>query len=201
VLLAVDTCLTRLTLSVRRTDDSIVSVSEEIGVGHAEKIAPAFQRVMRDAGEAPSSIKRIGVTVGPGSFMGQRVGIAFAKGIAMATGAKTVPLTTLHAFAHQGGGQGAAVIDARRSEVYLQRFDGVRALEEPSIVTYEDARDELAGVPRRFGNAGDKLGLPFVGEDYLTPEALLELTAQGVPGVLRTLYLRAPDAKPSRSVL
>jgi tRNA threonylcarbamoyladenosine biosynthesis protein TsaB len=198
--LAIDTCHSRLTLALSQEGRDIVSVSQEIGIGHAERIAPAFQHLLRGADTQASAITRIGVTVGPGSFMGQRVGIAFAKGVAMASSAKTVPITTLEAFAASAEGRVAVAIDARRGEVYLQRFEASVPLEEPRMVSYPQAAAELS-ESLILGNASQALGIPFSGPDHIEPESLLKLTAGKQPGALRTLYLRAPDAKPSRPVL
>jgi tRNA threonylcarbamoyladenosine biosynthesis protein TsaB len=200
VLLAIDTCLSRLTLALDRGSGKAVSFSEEIGVGHAERIAPALEALLREAGAAASAITRIGVTVGPGSFMGQRVGIAFAKGLAMASGAETVPFTTMEAFVEAGGGEGAAVIDARRGQVYLQRFEGHAPVSTPELLGYEEASALLKDEPVRLGNAQDVLGLAFGGTPSITPEALLSLTRRTDPAPLRTLYLRAPDAKPAKAL-
>nr|WP_305888840.1 tRNA (adenosine(37)-N6)-threonylcarbamoyltransferase complex dimerization subunit type 1 TsaB [Parvularcula maris] len=200
-MLAIDTCLSRLTLGLKTDTGEMVSVSEEIGVGHAERIAPALAGLLREAGAEASQLSRIGVTVGPGSFMGQRVGIAFAKGLAMASGAETVPLTTLEAFAEAGGGTGAVAIDARRGQVYCQLFRRGEAIADPQLVSYDEAAASLAGAARRLGNAGPALGLAFEGPDFIPPEALLFLTGKKTPAPLRTLYLRAPDAKPARALL
>ena len=61
------------------------------------------EAVLAEAGLAPGDLDRIGVTVGPGSFAGTRVGTAFARGLALATGARAVGIANLAVIAHQHG--------------------------------------------------------------------------------------------------
>ena len=67
--------------------------------GHAEALMPLIARVMDAAALGFAELDRIAVTTGPGSFTGLRVGIAAARGIALAAGKPAVGLTTLAAFA------------------------------------------------------------------------------------------------------
>lgn len=194
--LVIDTCLSALTLGLRTVSGEVVSLSEEIGIGHAEKIAPAFAQLLSEAGIKTGDLRRIGVTVGPGSFMGQRVGIAFAKGLVLGSGAETVPLTTLEALAW-GQGACSVAIDARRGQVYFQRFrEGCRADGDPELLSYSEAASRLG--PERLIGSGIAASSGKAGEGPLVPsaEALLALASERSAEALRTLYLRAPDAKP-----
>lgn len=176
-------------------------MSEQIGVGHAERIAPAFAALLDKANLSASAIERIGVTVGPGSFMGQRVGIAFAKGLVLGTGAQTVALTTLEALAETVGTPVTVAIDARRDQVYLQGFDQGGAPTAPMrLVSYAEARRLFRGAGRLAGSgvsAADPV-INAVGGIVPSAEALLRLTADRHVSPLKTLYLRPPDAKPPR---
>ena len=82
--------------------------------------------MMRDAGAAFGELDRIGVTIGPGSFTGLRVGLAFGKGLALALDRPCVGVGTLEALAGsvEIDGVKAAVIDAGRGNLYLQIFEG-----------------------------------------------------------------------------
>lgn len=162
-------------------------------------MAPACHALLSEAGITAAELTRIGVTVGPGSFMGQRVGIAFAKGLAMGSGAETVPMTTLEAIAEGAGGPALVLIDARRGQVYAQRFgaDGEPDT-EPSLISYEDGRALLGqGMPALgSGVAACDPDRPAPEVLWPQPGALLAMTKRRAPAPLQTLYLRAPDAKP-----
>ena len=67
--------------------------------GHAEALPPMVAGVMKTADLRFSQIDRIAVTIGPGTFTGVRIGIAFARGLAQATGIPVVGIDTLSAIA------------------------------------------------------------------------------------------------------
>ena len=52
--------------------------------GHAEALAPMVQDIMAQAGLGFSQLDRLAVTTGPGTFTGQRVGLAFMRGLRVA---------------------------------------------------------------------------------------------------------------------
>jgi tRNA threonylcarbamoyladenosine biosynthesis protein TsaB len=162
-----------------------------------------------DAEIAFAAFDRIAVTVGPGSFTGLRVGLAFAKGLSVALGRTCVGVGTLEALATSVGAFGlvACVIDAGRGNVYVQVFEGGRPLAAPEIVPRYEAAWRLA----RYQNGTD---LTIVGpganlfEDMLQPVAHIDLAAPSPEAVARLglrsparparpLYLRPPDAERS----
>src|SRR6516164_649368 len=107
--------------------------------GHQERLAPMAREVMADAGLAFADLDRIGVTVGPGSFTGLRVGVAFAKGLSLALDRPAVGIGTLEALAAEAIGLVFPAIDARRGQLYLQAFENGRALMAPDALTAGDA--------------------------------------------------------------
>ncbi len=162
--------------------------------------------VMAGAGLAFSDIGKIAVTVGPGSFTGLRVGLAFAKGLRLATGAPLAGICSLAALAASmdPDGQCAGAIDARRGMVYLQAFSGGRALSEADVLPASEAANRLEVIapgPWRVAGPGARL---LAGADnidaveFAAPDltALGELAERAEPADdLKPVYLRAPDAK------
>jgi tRNA threonylcarbamoyladenosine biosynthesis protein TsaB len=173
--------------------------------GHQERLAPMARAVMAEAGIGFDRLDRIGVTLGPGSFTGLRVGIAFAKGLAAALSLPAVGIGTLEALAADAGGLVFAVIDARRDQVYVQGFEDGRALMAPDALSVPTAAARIAelSMGRDFTLIGS--GGPLLAD--LAPRARLiagegadaahvaRLAAARAPGPLRPLYLRTPDAK------
>ena len=83
--LAIDTALEACAAAVLDTENGkVASESLPMVRGHAEALMPLIARVMKQADMAFSALDRIAVTTGPGSFTGLRVGIAAARGIALA---------------------------------------------------------------------------------------------------------------------
>ena len=127
--LAIDTALGACAAAVldARLGEVLASESLPMQRGHAEAIMPLIARVMDAAFVDFALLDRIAVTVGPGSFTGLRVGIAAARGIALAAGKPAIGLSTLSALAapHVASRAGAtimAAIDGRNEQVYFQVF-------------------------------------------------------------------------------
>ena len=99
LILAIDTALEACAAAVLDTDAGQLLAEESLLMkrGHAEALMPMIARVMQSADLAFTSLDRIAVTVGPGSFTGLRVGISAARGLALAAKRPAVGLTTLSA--------------------------------------------------------------------------------------------------------
>ena len=136
IVLGLDTCLNACSVAVLDGGTVLAHRSETMARGHQERLAPMARAVMEDAGLKFDRLERIGATVGPGSFTGLRVGVAFAKGLASALAIPAVGVGALEALAAEADGLVAAVIDARRDQFYLQVFDGGQALMAPDALSF-----------------------------------------------------------------
>src|SRR5215210_9449557 len=128
-ILAIDTALGACAAAVLDSSAGTILASESLPMvrGHAEAVMPLIARVMDAARCEFADLDRIAVTVGPGSFTGLRVGIAAARGIALAAGKRAVGVSTLSAYAAPAIADDLAdavmvAIDARHGHVYLQVF-------------------------------------------------------------------------------
>ncbi|HEY4030098.1 MAG TPA: tRNA (adenosine(37)-N6)-threonylcarbamoyltransferase complex dimerization subunit type 1 TsaB [Caulobacteraceae bacterium] len=206
MILGLDTALGACSVAVTRDGEVLAAASEPMLRGHQERLAPMTAEVMAQAGLPFSALDRVGVTVGPGSFTGLRVGLAFAKGLGLALGKPCVGVGTLEALAASSPGPGltAAVIDARREQVYLQAFESGRAVMAPDALPVATAAARLAelwrGGPLRLVGPGAPLLAGIAPEVFVIeraapdPLAVCALTADRTTPA-RPLYLRAPDAK------
>jgi tRNA threonylcarbamoyladenosine biosynthesis protein TsaB len=109
---------------------------EIIGRGHAERLVPMITEVLDAAETEFTALDLLATTVGPGTFTGLRVGLATARGLALAGDLPVAGITTFEAIAHDlwlaadlddppARGSGArliAALDARRGEIYVQAF-------------------------------------------------------------------------------
>ena len=216
-ILAIDTALSACAVCIYDAGAEYPLISESLTMerGHAEALVPLLQRVLKGIDGGLSSVNKVAVSVGPGSFTGLRVGLSAARAIGVASGLPVVGVTTLSAYAapHIIGGTTlsiASLIDARHGNAYCQF---VSASGHPLI---EPARMGLEDIARALGNGGVKvigpgadLLLPFV--DILGPQGFIEpsppapdivwiarlgLAADPAHSPPEPLYLRGADAKP-----
>lgn len=211
-LLVIDTALGACTAAVFEDDRPLAVRFEPMTKGHQERLGGLVRDAMAEAGGGFDVLDRIGVTVGPGSFTGLRVGMAFAQGLGAALDRQVVGLSTLDALAASlpdDDPPTVALIDARRGQVYARLFDGGRPLGPDAALTLEDAAVQIRDLDRPVRLVGS--GAPVLVEAFPdvqavlvdtraapSPEALAILTARADPAVSppRPLYLRAPDATP-----
>jgi tRNA threonylcarbamoyladenosine biosynthesis protein TsaB len=208
IVLGLDTALGACSAAVTRDGQVLAALSEPMLRGHQERLAPLIEEMMHAAGLPFAAIDRVGVTVGPGSFTGLRVGLAFAKGLGLALAKPCVGVGSLEALAASDPGPGltAAVIDAKRGQVYLQAFESGAPVMAPDAVDVETAAARLAelwkGGPLRLIGPGAAL-LAGIAPDAEVieraapdPAAICALVAKKpATAGARPLYLRAPDAK------
>lgn len=107
----------------------------DISATHSERLMPAIDRVVADAGWRPAAIEGLAVAIGPGSFTGLRIGLAAVKGLALALGIPVAGVPTLDAMAESlpfADLPVCPVLDARKGEVYcsLYRWDARRMRRE-----------------------------------------------------------------------
>lgn len=189
--LAIDTALNACSVALMEGERVLAQLSEPMQRGHAERIAPMAQEVMAQAGGAFSSIERVVVTTGPGSFTGVRVGLSFARALALALDTPCVGVSTLEALALEAGESGwrGARIPAPLG-AYVALYRDGEAVIAPTLLEGASLDDALASHPQAFRQAAGA-----------TPDivALARRGARLDPAryAPRPLYLRAPDAKPA----
>jgi tRNA threonylcarbamoyladenosine biosynthesis protein TsaB len=219
--LAIDTALAACSVALLDTDSGRILASQSLPMvrGHAEALMPLVEQVMNEAGVEFSDINRVAVTTGPGSFTGLRVGIAAARGIALAAEKPAVGLSTLSAYAapylaRAGRATDAipivAAIDARHQHVYLQVFSaGSHTFAAPRLASLEEAAQAAAETPCRLvGSAAQTVAAALSPSDA-QPISVDARPAPDIAWVARMgaavvenespptpQYLHAPDAQP-----
>ena len=181
--------------------------------GHAAALLPLVRDAMTDAAAAGlgwDALAAVGVTVGPGSFTGIRVGLAAARGFGLALAIPVLGVTSFEAIAwavpadRRGAGALAVVIDSGRASRFVQAFDARLApLGPPAAVELDALADSLPPPPCLVAAAGP-LESARVGGRLVIAAALdaavvarLVATRRAAGGAFlpaSALYLRPPDA-------
>ena len=195
--------------------------------GQSERLMPMVREVLSEAGADFPDLDLLAVTTGPGAFTGLRIGLAAARGMALAGDLACFGVTTLDAVAagvsetERQKANVLVVLDSKRAEVFAQAFwSDLRPLSEAQALMPADLAALMAngeGDADRVLVAGDGAGQVIQALKDKGIEAVLS-TAPGVPDAatvaaiaaerwssdqpaepLRPLYLRPPDAKASKN--
>ena len=143
---------------------------------------------------APADLETIGVTTGPGSFTGARLGVSFARGLALATEANAVGISVFQALAdsYRETGEVLVVLNGGRGDIFGQTFCACEPTCEPFVLeSVEGWRD----WPIVGSAVTASLDVSAVSLDPVLV-ARRAATAGPSPALPTPLYLRAPDAKP-----
>jgi tRNA threonylcarbamoyladenosine biosynthesis protein TsaB len=95
------------------------------GLRHASEMLPKIDALLAVQKWSPREIQELYVSAGPGSFTGLRIGITWAKTLAMVTGCRLVAVNTalvLAANAPSDAGNLAVIFDARRGKIFAEVF-------------------------------------------------------------------------------
>ena len=215
-ILAVDTALGACSVAITGGGKTRAHHWVAMPRGHAEALAPMVQTAMAEAALAFSDLDRLAVTTGPGTFTGQRVGLAFMRALRVALRRPLIGVTTLEAMAAAAEAEAGAPLvavlhEAKRGEVYGALY---RAREVVLAVQVEATEAMLEAILGRVG-AGPMAvagtGAPDAAAWLLSHGAQAALTSIRQPDALwvarlaeaapeaieaaHPLYLRAPDAK------
>lgn len=182
----------------------MLAVEQELMArGQAEVLVPMIGAAMKSAAVAFEDLGLIAVTVGPGAFTGIRIGLAAARGFAVASGVPVAGVSTLDVLAASAakanpGKPILALIDTKRGDLYAGRYEPDRgAIDAPSVMTPQ----ELQATGGDFVFCGD--GAAQIGREadvlYPDPVVLARLAsdrhAAGAALPPEPLYLRPPLAK------
>ena len=119
--------------------------------GQAEALAPLVQQTMQQASIAFSAITHVAVTIGPGTFTGVRIGLAFARGLGVSLAIPVIGMNSLAAIACNEKSPTLPIIvasDARGDHIYFATFDAQHnQLTPPAIIRRQELEQALPSVP------------------------------------------------------
>jgi tRNA threonylcarbamoyladenosine biosynthesis protein TsaB len=207
--LGIETSSRRATVALVERGRTVVALEHEEPGGHAAHLLALVERAFGEAGWDRSSIDRVGVGVGPGSFTGIRVGVALAQGIGLGLDRPVLGVGSLRAMCRaapdDAPGVRFAFLDARRNEVFCGEYGpGAVEVRGPSPIPRADVAAWLAaamGSGLAVGEIAATLDLPVaVVRSPLTdlPHGVgvavlaAELAPEAAPPEPR--YVRAADA-------
>ncbi|MCP5057332.1 MAG: tRNA (adenosine(37)-N6)-threonylcarbamoyltransferase complex dimerization subunit type 1 TsaB [bacterium] len=223
-ILALETATRVMSVAILEGPRVIAELSSEGARVHSERLLPGIDTVLDEAGFGLGDLDAIAVSAGPGSFTGLRIAIATAKGLAFGAGPALVGVSTLAALAraaHGASGPVAALLDARRGELYAGVWSSADAAAEPivaesvyspeglsrllppgtQIMVGEDAFDGAAALVAASGPGLELSPAVAARAGRVGELALARLEAGGgqAAAALRPRYLRRAEAEVKRT--
>lgn len=183
----------------------------DLGKGHAEHLMAVIDAALKAGKTGYGDLDAIGVSIGPGSFTGLRVGVSTARGLALALGIPAIGVTTLEGLAAQAasaypGRELFAVLDAGRGEIHAALYDDMFVnTYGPMVMTLADAVSMAEEhTPVLAGTAADVIAATAGGDFAIGPRTATADIAvyarlaagKGEGERPKPLYLRGADAKP-----
>ena len=217
LILAFDASTPVITVAVARAKGEAREVLAEVSAsvrGASETLLPSVNTALDLAGERLGSVDRVLAGVGPGTFTGIRIAATTARALALATRTALSKNSTLAALASPAlsGGQPEvlAVLDARRGQVFAQRFPAAG----PATRIYCERPDDLSaeGAPLIVGDGAVRYRYALSALGSIPPDdsPLHRVTATGhvlsadlAPvdaDDLVPIYVREPDAEVRRDL-
>jgi tRNA threonylcarbamoyl adenosine modification protein YeaZ len=179
---------------------ALVDDGEVLGerLSRAQTLLEDVDALLRQGGAHPSDLGALAVGIGPGSFTGVRIGLAAARGLAVALDLPGAGVSTLDALA--AGAPGAMpVIEARRREIFAL-VDGEPCVLEPADLRVAAGTVCIGNGAVRYRALLEEKGavVPPDDDERHLPRARFHAQLAGDPGpveAIEPLYLRVPDAK------
>lgn len=205
IVLAIHTAGPACEVAVWRDGDVIAHVREAMMRGQDVRLPALVAAVCDEADMSMRDIDRFAVVTGPGSFTGVRVGVAFARGLALATGAPCLGVTSLEA-ALPDGQQGSAIVilpaQKRAPDItyWTQRFRSGVATGPAEEMRLEALVELMQAHPHMVYGDGAALSDAMQGI-HVTPASPMAVRAAALAAIWnpaehppRPTYARAPDA-------
>ncbi len=129
MLLAIDTATQVASLALHDGGCLRAELTWEIADRHTVELMPRIVWMLEQVGARPRDLTALAASIGPGSFTGLRVGLAIAKGLALANGVPIVGIPTLDVVARAQAirtGPLVAVLQAGRGRLAAMRYRRVR---------------------------------------------------------------------------
>lgn len=196
--LAIDTSAEYMTVLAEVNGESFCVFEKDCAMKHSSRLMPAIERLLDEAGAKLSDFDCFSAVVGAGSFTGIRIGIATAKGFALAMEKPTLPVTSfdLAAYTVKDEEKILALSDALHGSYYACGFEKGERTIPPSYLTEEEAKEILS----RGYVPCSQADLPLENLRRFDPVEGLRLAVKGFAekgkfGELDALYIRKSQAE------
>ena len=198
-MLAVDCCL-KLTGVALMTDDVFDSEQYDLGRRQSSELPLMTERILRRNGLSFGDVDYVALTSGPGYFTGIRVGASYASGLAYASGAKIIHVSSLDVLAHSFGETGKVLVLVYAGHGFV--YASCNGILESGEYSHEQILSWLNENPdaKIISDDPERISLPELTMQKVKPDmhSLCELACERInlavsPMNLKISYYRAPQ--------
>lgn len=206
IVLGLNTAFSSMEAALVQDGEILADAREHLPRGQERRLPGLVAELCASAGVTLSDLDRIGVVTGPGSFTGLRIGVAYARGLALVTKATAIGITSLEAAVPQGmEGTVLACLAAQRRPPdqtwWVQGIAEGQGIADVREVPYADLSAMLTGFhapifmdgAEALGDLTSKLDLRPLHPSAITA-ALKASVFDPAAHPPTPVYARAPDA-------
>lgn len=205
-ILGIDTSLAEASVALAEEDGTVHSMRRGPSSTHSRGLLGIIRELLDSRSAALEDVNAVGVSIGPGSFTGIRIGVGTAMGLADSLGKPVIGVGSLDALARAQGGSGkryiCPVISAQRGLVYAAIFSSAgpapgRVKEDMEILPENFSR-MIDGAALFVGNGGAahaglfQASIPHEIEIVETPARPL---AEGVAEVAMEIFIQGASGE------
>lgn len=172
MLLAIDTATRLMSLALHDGDNLLAEQSWQTDNRHTTELVPAIEHLLEITDRSISDLTALGVSIGPGSYTGLRIGVALAKGLATVHSLPLVGVTTLDTLAagqpyYQSGSGLVSVVQAGRGRIIIKTYRWRKGRwnshAEPRLMNWETLLASIDG-PAHITGEIDTNGIEHITE-------------------------------------
>jgi tRNA threonylcarbamoyladenosine biosynthesis protein TsaB len=147
ITLGIDTSMNDVSFAIVNNSQILAEFRGDLGRNLVDRISEIFVDLFQKASIKVSDIERCAIVVGPGSFTGLRIGIAFTKGLFACSNVKIIAFSSLECIArsYERIGNICVILDARQGEVFFAGFnneDGFKRIYDDERIPLETALEK-----------------------------------------------------------
>jgi len=200
-MLALDTSTSRTDVALVVGDQVLAHLHADGAMAHGEALGALVEQAFRDSRTTAADLTSVAVGTGPGPFTGLRVGLAFARTMALARNIPAHGICSLDviAAAVHFDEEFLVATDARRKEIYWARYRGAERVDGPHVTRPADVAEFWADRPiigdgaRTYGSLFAHASEPWLPSAVVLAHEVRRRHAVGEVLPLDAQYLRAPD--------